>query len=326
MKLFFLLALMPCSLLLLFSDGASVYLLGDARTQLGLILLVPCLLLTGTENLQKHYFYGTGRVYPAAITELAEQVLRSLLVLALLWRLAPDTAEKAVGTIVLGMALCEVVSALTQTVLFRVYLGPPAGLSGEKLTPKALRGKIGRIALPLGFAALLGNLISSANAVLIPRLLVQGGMDQGEAVSAYGVTFGMTLPMLLLPTAFLSALGLVLTPKLSQYSALGQKEAIRRQVKRSVGAANLILIPALALLAAVILAARLRFRPIVMTSLAFILGMLPLVFASGPGSASRQGIGTGVFFGMLVAITVGIVFVPLFFVWVYKLKEKWTTR
>ncbi|MFR1515897.1 MAG: oligosaccharide flippase family protein [Evtepia gabavorous] len=179
-KLFFLLALMPCSLLLLFSDGASVYLLGDARTQMGLILLVPCLLLTGTENLQKHYFYGTGRVYPAAITELAEQVLRSLLVLALLWRLAPDTAEKAVGTIVLGMALCEVVSALTQTVLFRVYLGPPAGLSGEKLTPKALRGKIGRIALPLGFAALLGTLISSANAVLIPRLLVQGGMDQGR--------------------------------------------------------------------------------------------------------------------------------------------------
>ena len=77
---------------------------------------------------------------------------------------------------------------------------------------------------------------------------------------------------------------------------------------------------------AAIVAAHLRFRPIVMTSLAFILGMLPLVFASGPGSASRQGIGTGVFFGMLVAITVGIVFVPLFFVWVYKLKEKWTTR
>jgi len=63
---------------------------------------------------------------------------------------------------------------------------------------------------------------------------------------------------------------------------------------------------------AVIKAAHLRFRPIVMTSLAFILGMLPLVFASGPGSASRQGIGTGVFFGMIVAITVGIIFVPFF--------------
>ncbi|WP_290534708.1 multidrug efflux RND transporter permease subunit [Alistipes sp.] len=73
---------------------------------------------------------------------------------------------------------------------------------------------------------------------------------------------------------------------------------------------------------AAVTAAHLRFRPIVMTSLAFILGMLPLVFASGPGSASRQGIGTGVFFGMLVAITVGIVFVPFFFVWIYRLKAK----
>lgn len=73
-------------------------------------------------------------------------------------------------------------------------------------------------------------------------------------------------------------------------------------------------------------AAHLRFRPIVMTSLAFILGLLPLVFASGPGSASRQGIGTGVFFGMLVAISVGIVFVPFFFVWIYRIKAKLKKR
>lgn len=65
---------------------------------------------------------------------------------------------------------------------------------------------------------------------------------------------------------------------------------------------------------AALTAARLRFRPIVMTSLAFMLGLLPLLFASGPGSAARRDIGTGVFFGMLVAITVGIVFVPFFFV------------
>lgn len=114
---------------------------------------------------------------------------------------------------------------------------------------KSCGGKLGRIAAPLGAAALLGNLISSANAVLIPRLLVSGGMDQNQAVAVYGVTFGMTLPMLLLPTAFLSALGLVLTPKLSQCSALNDRGEIRRQVSRSVGLANLILIPALALLA-----------------------------------------------------------------------------
>ena len=77
---------------------------------------------------------------------------------------------------------------------------------------------------------------------------------------------------------------------------------------------------------AAITAAHLRFRPIVMTSLAFILGMLPLVFATGPGSESRQNIGTGVFFGMIVAISAGIVFVPFFFVWIYKMKRKFASR
>jgi multidrug efflux pump len=60
-------------------------------------------------------------------------------------------------------------------------------------------------------------------------------------------------------------------------------------------------------------AARLRFRPIVMTSLAFILGVLPLAISTGAGSASRHSIGTGVIGGMLAATFVAILFVPLFF-------------
>ena len=73
---------------------------------------------------------------------------------------------------------------------------------------------------------------------------------------------------------------------------------------------------------AAITAARARFRPILMTSLAFVLGMLPMVLATGPGSASRHSIGTGIFFGMIVAITVGIVLVPFFFVQIYEIKKK----
>lgn len=60
-------------------------------------------------------------------------------------------------------------------------------------------------------------------------------------------------------------------------------------------------------------AARLRFRPIVMTSLAFILGVLPLAISSGAGSASRHSVGTGVIGGMLAATFLAILFVPLFF-------------
>jgi len=70
----------------------------------------------------------------------------------------------------------------------------------------------------------------------------------------------------------------------------------------------------LAPLEAALEAARLRFRPIVMTSLAFMLGVLPLVLASGAGAAARRSMGTGVFGGMLVATFIATVFIPLFFV------------
>ncbi len=73
-------------------------------------------------------------------------------------------------------------------------------------------------------------------------------------------------------------------------------------------------------------AAHLRFRPILMTSLAFILGMLPMVIAHGPGAASRQAIGTGVFFGMIFAIAAGIILVPFFFVYIYKVKNKYIRK
>jgi HAE1 family hydrophobic/amphiphilic exporter-1/multidrug efflux pump len=69
-------------------------------------------------------------------------------------------------------------------------------------------------------------------------------------------------------------------------------------------------------------AAHLRFRPIVMTSLAFILGVLPLALSTGAGAASRHSIGTGVIGGMLAATFIAVLFIPLFFVWTSLAGEK----
>ena len=69
-------------------------------------------------------------------------------------------------------------------------------------------------------------------------------------------------------------------------------------------------------------AARLRFRPIVMTSLAFMLGVAPLVISSGAGSMARQSMGTGVFGGMLISTFVATIFVPMFFTLVSRSRRK----
>jgi multidrug efflux pump len=73
---------------------------------------------------------------------------------------------------------------------------------------------------------------------------------------------------------------------------------------------------------AAIEAARLRFRPIVMTSVAFILGVVPLVIATGAGATSQRAIGTGVLGGMLSATILGVLFVPVFFVWTLSVFER----
>jgi multidrug efflux pump len=72
--------------------------------------------------------------------------------------------------------------------------------------------------------------------------------------------------------------------------------------------------------AAALEAARLRFRPIIMTSLAFILGVAPLALSSGAGAGARHSVGTGIMGGMIAATFLAIFFVPLFFYWLTERK------
>ena len=76
------------------------------------------------------------------------------------------------------------------------------------------------------------------------------------------------------------------------------------------------------LLEATLEAARMRLRPILMTSLAFGVGVLPLAISSGAGAGSQNAIGTGVLGGVLTATLLGIFFVPLFFVLIQRLSKK----
>jgi HAE1 family hydrophobic/amphiphilic exporter-1 len=73
---------------------------------------------------------------------------------------------------------------------------------------------------------------------------------------------------------------------------------------------------------AAIQAARIRLRPILMTSFAFILGVLPLVFATGAGAASRNSVGTTVFGGMIVSTVLNLFFIPVLYVIVKSMLER----
>ncbi len=125
--------------------------------------------------------------------------------------------------------------------------------------------------------------------------------------------------MLVVPLGVLGALAL------TQWAGLNNDVYFQVGLLTTVGLAskNAILIvefamqrqaQGAALVEATLEALRLRLRPILMTSLAFMLGVLPLAIASGAGAGSRRAIGTGVLGGMLTATVLGVFFVPLFFV------------
>lgn len=227
-----------------FSDPISVYLLGDARTQLPLLLLVPCIALTAYENIHKYHLYGAGSVRLPAVSELIELALRMAAVLALLAYFQPRGGEKAVALVVGGMVLSELFSATFLPLICRARLSGSRG----RYDRRALRRRILRTALPVGATALVGNLMGSANAVLIPMRLTAAGWDAENAMRTFGVVFGMALPLLMLPYAFVAALCTVLMPRLARCAATGDFPAARALARRAFVLATVILVPAMTLL------------------------------------------------------------------------------
>lgn len=230
-----------------FSDWISVTLLSDARTRMGLVLLLPCIFFTGFENIFKNYFYGIQNVRPPAITEVIEQILRTGCVLLLLIILRPSYLEWTVGVIIIGMILCEIGSSAMLCVFYiRSLKNTPK--RGARLSDRKLFGEMFNIAVPVSGATLAGNLLMSINTIIIPGRLIISGLGQSAALSAYGVAFGMTLPLTALPSVFVIPLSLTMMPRVAQSAALNDRTALNSLIKKTLGLTALLVIPSCLLL------------------------------------------------------------------------------
>ena len=235
-----------------FSDAISAHLLGDARTRLGLLLMLPCMLLTGWENVHKNFFYGAKNVIPPAVAEIVEQVSRVTAVLGLLFWLRPLYEETQVALIVTGMIVSEVFSATLLTVFYRRHMRRAEKQAGFSLDTRREKlgglGPIAQIAIPIALSNGICNLIGSANSVIVPGRLILSGMDPEQSLSAFGVAFGMTLPLLGLPMAFIMAVSLTAMPRLTEAAALGKAAEVRHRAKQATLAATAVIVPLTALL------------------------------------------------------------------------------
>ena len=199
------------------------------------------------------------------------------------------------GTPKTGRSSGEVMAEIDQLVAEQFEpQGVSIGYSGQSFQERAATGQAGLV-FGLGLVIVFLVLAAQYESWSIPFAVLFG-----VPFGALGALLGIWLRGL--PSDIYFQVGLITVVGLAAKNAI-----------LIVEFANEIRTSGVGLREAAVEAARERFRPILMTSFAFILGVSPLVIASGAGAGSRHSLGTGVFAGMLFATTIGIFFIPLFF-------------
>jgi HAE1 family hydrophobic/amphiphilic exporter-1/multidrug efflux pump len=194
----------------------------------------------------------------------------------------------------------------------------PGFSSGEAI---AVVEQVARDTLPPGYAiewtgqAFQEKRTGSASIFAFGFALVMVYLILAALYERWGVPLAVVLAV---PFALLGALGFVFLRGMQNdiYFQIGLVVLIGLAAKNAILIAEFAMqgmVAGKSAMEAAAEAARLRFRPIVMTSLAFVFGVVPLVLATGAGAAARQSMGSGVFGGMIIATFVAPVFIPMFF-------------
>lgn len=236
LKIFLFLFCIVAFFVLSFSPFIAGKIVGDMRTRASLLILLPCLLFTGIENIIKNFFFGIGKLRPPITSELTEQLVRFAAVVLLLYFLGPASPATSSALIICGMVISEIVSVF---ILSRFY-GKP------RLRAKPIYKEIGEIALPVSLSAVFNNLLAAANAILITNRLMAFGMGNSEAISLFGTLFGMTIPLVNLPFGLIGALVTVVIPKISE--GAGNIPYLRRKAGKVIQVTSLIALPAICFL------------------------------------------------------------------------------
>ena len=234
-------------LVFVFSRELASGFLGDARVRPALCMLMPCLLFAGLGSIHKNFFYGLHDVTPPAAAELFESLLRLITVPGLLFLILPQPFDITLAAIVFGMLLCEIMSfAFIRAAYSRVSPKsiPRGGASGDGLIRK-----IASIAIPVSATSLAAGILSSLNVIIIPKRLALAGYVYPQALSLFGVLFGMSIPLLTLPSAVISALSVVLVPKLAESSVLKNEKTMHSRISRSIVLTSVCTLPAIAAVA-----------------------------------------------------------------------------
>lgn len=230
----------------LYADTIAVTFLLERRTAPLLRIIAVSIPMATVHSCINGYFYGIRKTAIPAVSQLAEQIFRVGSVYLIYYFCRQHHMQPTISFAVAGLVIGESASMIVSVVaiLARAHHVFPAGNSLPRrqhgtsnifsATYRRICGQLLYLAVPLSANRLIINLLQSIEAIYIPNRLMAYGLSNADALGVYGVLTGMSLPLILFPSAITNSISVLLLPIVSEADANGNHNAVRRAILTSI--------------------------------------------------------------------------------------------
>ena len=225
------------------ADWIAVTFLLEERTAPLLRIIALSIPMATVHSCINGYFYGIRKTAIPAVTQLAEQICRVGSVYLIYYIFKQHNMVPTINFAVVGLVIGEAASMVVSVVaiLSRAHHVFPEGFVNRHVRTDSLMaiyrritGQLLQLAVPLSANRLVLNLLQSVEAVYIPNRLMAYGLSNADALGVYGVLTGMSLPLILFPSAVTNSISVLLLPIVAEADASGNRSAVRRAILTSI--------------------------------------------------------------------------------------------
>lgn len=227
-------------LLYLNADVIAWRFLMERRSTSSLKILATVFPFCGITACINGYYYGLKKAAVPAATQLLEQIIRVIAVYMIALYTGKGDVKVTCELAVIGVVIGEIASSLYNLASLSIQKYPPENqntdinTNSEDKRRRVIVKNLLTLSVPLSANRLLLSILHSIEAVLIPAMLRRFGLSAKEALVAFGVLTGMSLPFILFPTAVINALAVLVLPTVSEAQAVNNNRLISKTTSISV--------------------------------------------------------------------------------------------
>ncbi|MDE7341786.1 MAG: polysaccharide biosynthesis protein [Lachnospiraceae bacterium] len=227
-----------------YSDWIAVSFLLEARTAPLLRIISLSIPMATVHSCINGYFYGIKKTAVPALTQLSEQIVRVGSVYLIYYLCARQNMAPTINFAVVGLVIGEGASMIVSIVAIisrsfqvfddasRLRVSPPCGY--QLRSYGQIAENLLRLAVPLSANRIIINILQSIEAIYIPNKLMAYGLNNADALGVYGVLTGMSMPLILFPSAITNSISVLLLPIVSEADASGNQSAVTRAIWKSI--------------------------------------------------------------------------------------------